>query len=68
LKSAPDLPFHLTSLVYINLPIGIAALAFLWYFLRHVELVRKLPDGTEDKRPSTEVLKHTLKSFDYIGW
>ena len=54
--------------VYINLPIGITALAFLWYFLRHVQLVRRLPDGSEDTRPPTEVVKHTFKTFDYIGW
>ncbi|KIM29106.1 hypothetical protein M408DRAFT_329114 [Serendipita vermifera MAFF 305830] len=52
---------------YINLPIGVSALFFLWYYLRRVHLVRRLSDGSEDTRPPTEVLKHTLKTFDYIG-
>jgi hypothetical protein len=58
---------HATPPVYINLPIGITALAVVWFFLRRVHLVRMLPDGSEDTRPRTEVLKHTFRTFDYIG-
>lgn len=53
--------------VYINLPIGLAALGVLWFFLRRVHLVRRLPDGSEDTRTRTETLKHTVRTFDYIG-
>ncbi|PVG02285.1 hypothetical protein CPB86DRAFT_619859 [Serendipita vermifera] len=52
---------------YINLPIGMAALTMLWYFLRRVHLVRKLPDGSEDKRPRNVAIKHAFRTFDYIG-
>ncbi|CAG8590415.1 6756_t:CDS:2 [Acaulospora colombiana] len=53
-------------LVYINLPIGMAALTMLWYFLRRVHLVRKLPDGSEDTRPRNVALKHALRTIPLI--
>ncbi|KAG8800234.1 hypothetical protein FRC17_006921, partial [Serendipita sp. 399] len=52
---------------YINLPIGIVALGVVWYFLRQVHLVRRLPDGSEDTRPTKEALWHAIRTFDYVG-
>ncbi|KAG8857156.1 hypothetical protein FRB91_011701 [Serendipita sp. 411] len=52
---------------YINLPIGIAALIVVWYFLRKIHLVRRLPDGSEDTRSTGEALRHAIRTFDYVG-
>lgn len=52
---------------FINIPIGLAALTVAWYFLRQIQLVRRLPDGSEDTRTRREVFKQAYRTFDYIG-
>ena len=53
--------------VWINIPIGIIALAIIAWCLHSVPNVRRTTDGELDTRSSREVYLDILRTFDYLG-
>ena len=53
--------------VWINIPIGIIALAIIAWCLHSVPNVRRTTDGELDTRSSREVYRDILRTFDYLG-
>jgi hypothetical protein len=53
--------------VWINIPIGIIALAIIAWCLHDMPNVRRTTDGEPDTRSSREVYRDILRTFDYLG-
>jgi hypothetical protein len=58
---------HPVLAVWINIPIGIIALAIIAWCLHNVPNVRRTADGELDTRSSREVYQDILRNFDYLG-